>query len=254
MLLNVGLAGCASHRPVAQCAWPTEARSALDLRVRAARQHLHKDALTAEDIGIRYADARNAPHSGHFEGFASYNRTTDSCITAMVEAVARTHEVAPVTVRTSLAQRPAGGDVVVTLCFAALYALIAFGLTRRVNRNFPFDGGRDSVVAIAAIVLTSILASGVAVMVGEWFAVGIEVFRVGNGHLSHRTQRVPWTHHRAELFFAGVVLFWLVAALRHRIGFGSVWDHATPWASRPPRKSGDSTGALQQPSARVDRR
>jgi hypothetical protein len=172
----------------------------------------------------------------------------------MFEAVARTHEVAPPTVRTYLARRPVAGDLVVNLSFAALFALIAYRLTDRVNRNFPLDGGRDTVVAVAAIVSTSILSSGVAVMVGEWYAISIEVFRVGNGHLSYRTQRVPWTHHRAELFLAGVVLFWLVAALHHRIGFGNPSDHATLWAGGPRRKSVNSPTAAPQPSARGGRR
>jgi hypothetical protein len=253
-LLIVVLAGCSGRGPVARCAWPIEAQSALDTRVRMARRHLHEDAIRAEDIAIRYADGRNAPHSGHFEGFASYNRTTDSCMTAMFEAVARTHAVATDSVRTALARRPVTGDVAVTLAFAALFALVAYGLIGRVNSNFPLDGGRDSVVAIAAIVLTSVLTSGVAVLVGEWYAISIEVFRVGNGHLSYRTQRVPWTHHRAELFVAGVVLFWLVAALRHRIGFWRVSHHATLWTGRLPRKSAEARGAVQRRSVRVDRR
>ncbi|PYP78825.1 MAG: hypothetical protein DMD35_10045 [Gemmatimonadetes bacterium] len=227
--------------------------SALDLRVRAARRHLRDDALRAEDIGIRYADARNAPHSGHFEGFASYDRTTDSCITAMLNVVARTHEVAADTVRASLRHRPVAGDALAMLSFAALFALVAYGVTGRVNRNFPLDGGRDSVVAVAAIILTSILVSGAAVMVGEWYAISLEVIRVGNGHLSYRTQRVPWTHHRTKLLVAGMALFWVMAALRRRIDAGRESDHATRWAGRPARKVATSPTSLAPPSTRVDR-
>lgn len=247
ILLCASLAGCASHEPIARCAWPPEARAALDLGVRAARRHLHEDALRAEDIGIRYADARNAPHSGHFMGFAAYKRTTDSCVTAMLGAVARTHGVSPDSVRASLARRPVGGDVLVNLSFAALFALIAYGVTGRLNQSFPLDGGRDSVVAVAAIVMTSMLASGVAVLVGEWYAISIEVFRVGNGHLSDRVQRVPWTHHRVEYFLTGVVLFWLVAALRHRIGFGHQAGRATSWAADAARGSRHRRAPVARP-------
>ena len=245
LLLCIGLAGCASHRPVAQCTWPLEARSVLDLRARAARRHLHEDALRAEDIGIRYADARNAPHSGHFEGFAAYSRTTDSCVTAMFEAVARTHAVAADTVRASLADRPLWGDAGVTLSLAVLFGFIAYGVAGRVNRNFPFDGGRASLVAIVAVVMTSILASGLAVLIGEWSAISIEVFRVGNGHLSQRTGRVPWTHHRTELFLAGLVVFWLMAALRHRV-VGGESDHATLASRRTPPETDNAARTSQR--------
>jgi hypothetical protein len=222
--------------------------------VGAARRHLQDDALRAEDIGIRYADGRNAPHSGHFVGFTSYNRTTDSCITAMLSVVARTHGVPVDTVRASLRSRPVVGDALVMASFAALFGLVAYGVSGRVNRNFPLDRGRESVVAVAAIVLTSILVSGVALMVGEWYAITVEVIRVGNGHLSYRTQRIPWTHHRTELFFVGVALFWLVAALRYRIGSESESDRASRWAGRPARRSAASAASSHRPSARVERR
>jgi hypothetical protein len=40
----------------------------------------------------------------------------------------------------------------------------------------------------------------------------MEGIRLGTGHLGYRALRLPWSHHRFEIFVIGVVLFWLVAA------------------------------------------
>lgn len=137
-------------------------------------------------------------------------------MTALFSAVARNHGVSLDEVRKSVARRPAGLDLAVMLSFAVLYGFVAYGVTRGLCRDFPLEGGWGSAVAVVATIVTSILVSFLAMLVGEWYTLAIEMIRVGNGHLSYRVDRIPWNQHRAELFFAGVAFFWLVAGLRYR--------------------------------------
>ena len=43
-----------------------------------------------------------------------------------------------------------------------------------------------------------------------------ESIRLGSGHLSYRLDRIPWRQHHLSLFIAGVVLFWIAAAIQSR--------------------------------------
>jgi len=85
-----------------------------------------------------------------------------------------------------------------------------------VRKNFPLDGASDTVAAVAATVLTALFVSGPAVLIGELYALAAEMTWIGNGHLSYRTDRIPWNHHRLGLFVAGVLFFLVIAALRYR--------------------------------------
>ena len=97
----------------------------------------------------------------------------------------------PPEVRAALVQRPLAPDVAVLVACAIIYALVAHGVVGRVSRNFPWSGGTDSIAAVAATIGAAVVVSVLAVMVGEWLAISIEIARVGNGHLSYRTGRVP---------------------------------------------------------------
>ncbi len=90
-------------------------------------------------------------------------------------------------------------------CMAALFAVIAntHGVTREQVRE-SLAHRRTSVVSLGGVLL------------GEIWSFTAENFRVGNGHLSYRVNRIPWTQHRLGLFAGGVVLFWLLAWLHHR--------------------------------------
>jgi hypothetical protein len=205
------LGGCArGPRPSARCEWQAT-----------TRRSLADDAFAAEDRAIRYADSLKAPHSGHFEGFAAYRQATDSCLTALLGLVARDHGVSPEAARATLARRPAGVDLAVTGSFAVLYVLLASRAARGLRRSFPLDGGVDSVAAVVATVMASVAVSFLGTLAGEWYALTVEMIRVGNGHLSNRAERIPWNHHRVALFLTGVALFWLIAAHRYRAGAGA---------------------------------
>src|SRR6266542_3282704 len=109
--------------PIARCDWP---RASSPSTSQTDRRSLREDALQAEDIAIRYADSRNAPHSGHFQGFAAYEETTKTCMTALYTVVARQHQLSIDQVRSSVTHRPLMPDVLVLVPFAVVYALVAY--------------------------------------------------------------------------------------------------------------------------------
>ena len=215
LIVCVCLEGCIHGQPRnAKCGLPPTFHPGESAETN--QRQLTRDALRAEDVAIRFADSHNAPHSGHFEGFSAYTRTTDSCKTALFTEVAHNHGVSLQEVRKSLDRRPLGLDLSVMLSFAALYSLVAYQIAGRVRKNFPLDGGSDTVAAVAATVLTALFVSGPAVLIGEWYALAAEMTWIGNGHLSYRTDRILWNHHRLELFLTGVLFFFVIAAFRYR--------------------------------------
>jgi hypothetical protein len=133
-------------------------------------------------------------------------------MTALFSIVARENGVSVAAVRNSLTTRPRVLDLGVLLSFAALYAFVTHYVVRRVLANFPPADGKAA--TIIALGVTSILVSGLAVMLGEWYALTAEMTWIGNGHLSYRADRVPWTQHRPALLIGGVSIFCFVVAAR----------------------------------------
>ena len=180
----------------------------------AQQRHLNDDAQIAEDIAIRYADAHTGPRSGHFAGFDQYALTREQCRAALDQVIADDHGVSPEQVRESLAYRRPSFDLAVILSFAVLYGLAASAMARRLRRRFPFDEGWMAGAVTTAI--ASAVASLGGLMAGEIWSTTLEEIRIGNGHLSYRVARIPWTQHRLSIFAGGVVLFWLIAAIQYR--------------------------------------
>ena len=54
----------------------------------------------------------------------------------------------------------------------------------------------------------------IALLVGDSWSIGAEVLRVANGHLSYRTERLPWRQYRLAISATALGVFWLVAAVR----------------------------------------
>jgi hypothetical protein len=137
-------------------------------------------------------------------------------MTALFAVVAHNHGVSLQEVRKSLDHRPLYLDPAVMLSFAAFFGLVAYRVAGGMRSSFPLDGGSDSGVAVAATVVTSLFVSGLAVLIGEWYSLVVEMAWIGNGHLSYRVGRIPWNHHRLGLFFTGVICVLVIAALRYR--------------------------------------
>ncbi|MGD1211534.1 MAG: hypothetical protein ABR973_09285 [Candidatus Acidiferrales bacterium] len=215
LLLLVSLSGCARpDRYNSNCEWPGETSVSLDMSNPAQQRHLSEDAQLAEDLAIRYADSHKGIHSGHFEGEAEYARTREQCMTALFDTIGNTYGVTEGQVRDSLTHRRVDLDLLVILSFAVFYCLAASNIARRVWQRFPPEEGW--IAGTVATFITSGVVSAVGVGLGEVWSGIVETIRVGNGHLSYRADRIPWTHHRLGLFISGVVLFWIIAAFQYR--------------------------------------
>jgi hypothetical protein len=215
------IAGCSpGASPNSDCEWSKEIAGPLDLSRSTQARHLSADAERAEDLAIRYADARRGPHSGHFEGGAEYGLTRDQCMARLFQIVGSNHSVTEEQIRWHLAHRPTELDVAVILTFIALYAWATTLIVRRVCQRHADD--QETSGSVVMIVYTSVTASVVGVLLGEVWSDLMENIRLGNGHLSYRAERIPWSHHRLGMFVGGVVLFWLLAAFHHRGRFTSL--------------------------------
>jgi hypothetical protein len=167
-------------------------------------RHLSDDAEFAEDLAIRYADLRRGP---------GYARMRGECMARLFGAIAENHSVALEQVRASLGCRRVSFDLAVMLSFALIFGLCASFLTRWLARIC------DPAALTSITFMASVLASAIGVMLGEVWSWTWESYRLGNGHMSYRVIRIPWTHLRLELFAAGAVLFLLITAF-HR---GHAW-------------------------------
>jgi hypothetical protein len=143
---------------------------------------LSKEAQFAEDLAIRYADARRTPP---LEG---YDQNRVDCMAKVFRVVGDRQGLTAWEVWESLQHRPSGFDLAQILSFAVLYTLAAYLLGRAVLRRY---WGREELWGWAA--MTAFLpraASGAGLPVGEAWCLTMENFRIGNGHLSYRAARL----------------------------------------------------------------
>jgi hypothetical protein len=191
------MACCASYaRPNSNCEWPPgEGRAALS-----------EDAEFAEDLAIRYADTHHGLRSGHWEGPETYASKREQCMETLFKTIASRRGVTEEQVRQSLGQRPAWFDLAVLLGYAVLYGWIANLIVGKISRGEP---------AMAIFAATAVSAAGVLAC-EEWSIVA-ETYRLGNGHLSYRTARLPWGQHRLALFIGGMAVYCVLTAAR-RLG------------------------------------
>jgi hypothetical protein len=64
------------------------------------------------------------------------------------------------------------------------------------------------------VIGVSVMTACAAVLVGDSWSIAAEVLRVGNGHLSYRTERLPWRQYQPAIIAAALGVFWVVAAVR----------------------------------------
>jgi len=125
--------------------------------------------------------------------------------------ISQSHAIDVGTVREYAQQRDISFDAVVLLVFAFAYVIIAYQLVGAVTRRLA---GHERFALVAAVIIVSVMTVFVAVLVGDSWSIGAEVLRVGNGHLSYRTERLPWRQDRPAITATALGVFWLVAAVR----------------------------------------
>ena len=104
-------------------------------------------------------------------------------------------------------------DLATYIPLAVLYAFIAWRLVRLVLDLIPAD---EIWTTRVALVCAAVVSSGATILLGEMWAILVEIIRVSDGHLGNRTQLIPYLHQRAALFALGIVTFLTIAVLQRR--------------------------------------
>src|SRR5690242_17520962 len=130
--LTLTLTACVrpgDHPINSSCAWIEEDSRPLNLENAADRRHLRYDAVTAEDVAIRWADR-------HWGLRPEYESQRDKCMDSLFSGVAIQHGVDVAVVRQYSRKRDVVTDSAVILSFGVLYGLAAYILAGRIWQRF----------------------------------------------------------------------------------------------------------------------
>jgi hypothetical protein len=211
--------GCArpgDHPVSPNCEWIESDHRTLNLATSADRRHLRFDAVTAEDMAIRWADER-------FGHRPEWDQRCRECVEMLFAGLAKAHGVDKATVRQYSRERDIVVDAPVILGFALVYAVVAYLFAGRIRRRFPPDEPGFWVMAL----IMSAGISLVGVLIGMFWSIVIEEFRLNSGHLSYRMNRIPFREHWMILFAGGVIIFILAALLHYYKTRGKPLDSQT---------------------------
>ena len=203
LIATISLFGCArpgDHPISSNCVWSEQDNYSSD------RRHLRFDAVTAEDMSIRWADM-------HFGHRPEWDQKRSECMQTLVQGIATHHGVDVATVQQYSAERDPIVDAAVILGFGVLYVFVAYIFTGRIRRRFHDDNTGFWIMTLTMAVGVSLSA----VMVGMLGSIVVETFRLNSVHLSYRMNRIPFRQHWAMLFACSFVAFGLVALLRSHL-------------------------------------
>ena len=197
----------AANGQARRCEIPAEPRRPLRLDRFADRAHLRADSATAESWAIAYADVSPLRQ----QGAGPYADARDQCMAMLFARISQSHGIDVSTVREYARQPDIMFDAAVLLVFAFGYVVVAYQLVGAVTRRFAGD---ERFARVAAVIGMSVMTACAAVLVGDSWSIAAEVLRVGNGHLSYRTERLPWRQYQPAIIAAALGVFWVVAAVR----------------------------------------
>ena len=169
LIATITLFGCArpGDHPITQnCVWTEPDSHSAD------RGHLRFDAVTAEDMSIRWADL-------HFGHRPEWDQKQNECMQTLFQGIAKHHGVDVASVQQYSTERGFIVDAPVIFGFGILYLFAAYIFTGRIRRRFHDD-------ATGFWIMTFTLAAGVslaAVMVGILGSIVIETLRLNSVHL-----------------------------------------------------------------------
>jgi hypothetical protein len=217
-LLLIVASGCVRREGLnTECRWPQEGLAPLEPGNDAHFRHLSADAQFAEELGIRYGDSFHGKETVEERG-----RRVEDCTARLMTYLSMLHSVPLDEVERARAHREIRVDIAaVFVPMAAIFGMVAYAVAGRVQRRL--HSGTPLVVGLALVSLVVALAG---VMVGELWSWMVEIIRVGNGHLSYRAFRLPWTQHRTVIFAAGVGMFLVLAFIRTHITRAPAPDRA----------------------------
>ena len=208
LIATITLIGCTrpgDHPVSSNCVWSEPDRQSLNLTKLSDRRHLRVDAITAEDIAIRWADI-------HFSHRPEWDQKQNECMQTLFQGVANHHGVDIAIVHQLSRDRDLIVDAPVIFGFGILYIFASYIFAGRLRRRFRNDDSGFWIMTLAMAAGVSL----VGVMVGGLGSIVIEELRLGSEHLSYRMNRIPFRQHWAMLFVCGFIVFGLVALLRSR--------------------------------------
>lgn len=211
LLTSIGFSLCAAgcvrrEGRNSDCKWPPETVAG-PLTAR----HLSEDAEFAEDLAIRYADVHHGLRTPYFVSGEDYVSNRDRCKTMLFGEIASQHNVPIERVSNSLGQNRGYIDLAINLPFALIYCLVVMAVARAIWRRYP-PAESGWLPGITMILFLSLGFSITFIMAGDVWARIAETYRVGNGHMSYRADRLIWVRHQTALFSAALITFLMTAA------------------------------------------
>ena len=212
LVFTLALGSCArpgDHPVSSNCLWTEDDKRTLNLQSLADRRHLRDDAVTAEDVAIRWADQ-------HFHLRPEWEARCDECMQSLFSGVASHHGVDVNLVRQYSTERDVVEDSVTILSFGLLYLAAVYYLVGKIRRRFTVDESINFWIMTAVM---SVGASLVGLLVGNLWSIVIETYRL-SAHLSYRMNRIPFRQYWFVYLLGGILAFWVMAFIRS-------WPHGS---------------------------
>ena len=209
LIVTLVLGSCSrpgDHPVSSNCSWTENNNQTLNLENFADRRHLRNDAVTAEDMAVRWADQ-------HFHLSREWDARCYECAQSLFRGVASQHGIDVNLVRQYSRKRDLIADSVTILSFGLLYLAAINYLIGKLRRRFSAD--ESSTFWIMTTVM-SVGAGLVGVLVGGLWSIVIEEYRLNSHHLSFRMNFLPFRQHWFVFLLCLLLAFWLIALIRSK--------------------------------------
>jgi hypothetical protein len=206
---TVLITGCIDQSRVNDtCAWTDAVAGPLDLSRAADREHLRQDAEIANELMVRVGDAhgRNRPDL--------QRPYREQCMNALRDTIQARHGVTAAQIHAAERDRVWWADIlVVFLPFALIGAFATDRIVRGVCRHFDSD---DRAMATVFVIVLIPLTAAIVLGAANFWAFGVEGWRLHNGHVSNRAFLIPIATHGWASFFASLLVCAVAGVRRFR--------------------------------------
>jgi hypothetical protein len=202
-LLTVGC--LPRERLNAACEWTADTTVLPPPGDPARRAHLIEDVRVAEDLGIRYGDARGG------RVWSDTNRRERAwCTTASLEEIMRLHHVSQAEITAVTGARELWIDLLaVFLPMAALFLVASRQVAKRIIAGYDPE---DRVIALAVLGILTPVIAGLALGMADMWGWIVEMLRTRNDHISYRAFQLPTSRHGWLVWGIAMGLFAAIAA------------------------------------------